>query len=193
MKKTFLVALAFAMAPACGAFAACIDYSDTSKAAADASVAPLAPLGPLDAGRDAPPPAVDASSPCASRSYRGGAAGEVVCPGTTRCACDGEEICCMASIDALEGACVSLSACRALALQCDGPEDCDGGVCCLEDRSGGGASCKSAASCAAGQWLCRSDADCAGAPAGPHSIPLDLGTVGADDRGLDGIVGACAK
>jgi hypothetical protein len=66
-------------------------------------------------------------------------------------------------------------------------------VCCLEDRSGGGASCKSASSCADAQWLCRGDGDCTNAPAGQHCTPLDLGAPGVDDVGLDSIVGTCGK
>ena len=99
----------------------------------------------------------------------------------------------MQKVDSTTGACTTLAACRNIALACDGPEDCDGAVCCLEDRTGGGASCKAAGSCAAGAWLCRSDADCAAAPGGPHCAPMDLGMPGVDDRGLDGIVGTCGK
>jgi hypothetical protein len=100
----------------------------------------------------------------------------------------------MQTIDALSGTCTPLAACRALALQCDGPEDCaDGGVCCLEDRSGGGSSCKSGASCVAGKRLCRTDADCISAQGGSRCAPIDLGTPGVDDVGLDGIIGVCGN
>jgi hypothetical protein len=190
MKKLALAIFSSAVA---FAWIACIDYSDP-KADADAAT-PAAPLGLVtpDAGEEAAVAQPDAANACSARSYRGGAPGAVVCPGTLSCECGANEVCCLTKLDAVGGACSSLDACRSLAIQCDGPEDCDGGVCCLEDRTGGGASCKSGASCSAGQWLCRNDADCAGSPMGPRCSPIDLGTPGVDDVGLDGIVGVCGK
>ena len=193
MKKLIAGTLCFA-----GAFAyvaACVDYTDPkSVAEAGAPLSPPAATTPTTDEAGAPsPPEPDAGSACGTRSFRGGSPSAVVCPGTAKCECGGDDVCCMQKLDALSGACTSLAACRALALQCDGPEDCDGGVCCLEDRNGGGSSCKAAASCGNGQWLCRTDADCINAPPGPRCAPIDLGTPGVDDVGLDGIVGVCGK
>lgn len=168
-------------------FGGCVDYSDQATGKGDAA----APSPVLDATTETATPEPDAGSACRSRSYRGGAPGEVACPGTLRCGCEGTDVCCMPAVDALAGACTSLSACRALALECDGPEDCNGGACCLEDRSGGGSSCKPAGACP-GQVLCRTDQDCGG-DAGLHCVPLDLGATGTDDRGLDSLVGTCGK
>jgi hypothetical protein len=199
MKKliagTFLCAIAFAYV------AACVDYADPNSTveagapslAATTKDSGVAAPSPTPAPTGAPTSQPDAAGACGMRSFRGGTPNAVVCPGTESCACGSTEICCMQKIDALTGACTSLSACRGLALQCDGPEDCDGGVCCLEDRTGGGSSCKAAGSCGAGQWLCRTDADCIGAPPGPSCAPIDLGAAGVDDVGLDGIVGVCGK
>jgi len=195
MKKLITASICFAGALT---YVACVDYSEpatVSEAGAPASRPALiteeagAPALPTPA----PAPAADAGNTCGTRSFRGGAPSAVVCPGTTKCECGPADVCCMQKIDALSGACTSLSECRALALQCDGPEDCDGGVCCLEDRTGGGSSCKTAASCGVGQWLCRTDSDCINAPPGPRCAPIDLGTPGIDDVGLDGIVGVCGK
>lgn len=146
---------------------------------------------PADAARDAQfgPPDAAPGDPCAARAYRGGAAGTVVCPGTTTCDCPEPAICCMDAVDAPKGRCEALTACRTLALQCDGPEDCTGGVCCLEDRPGGGSSCKSAAQCA-GRALCRTDADCATSSAGPHCEPANFDKSGIT-AGLDYLVGLC--
>jgi hypothetical protein len=193
MKKLILTALALAGALV---YAACVDYSDPN-AGADADAPPASPsrtsVTTGDAGASSPRlPDSDAGNACESHSFRGGSESAVVCPGTATCECGAADVCCMQQIDAVSGTCTSLGACRALALQCDGPEDCsDGGICCLEDRSGGGSSCASAASCAAGKRLCRTDADCTGAPGGPRCAPMDLGTPGVDDVGLDGIIGVC--
>jgi hypothetical protein len=175
MKTTLLIVITLG-------FVACIDYSNQATS------------NDADAGTGAGVQATDAEpNACQSRSYRGGAPGEVACPGTPKCGCSGPDVCCLATTDALGGACTALGECRALAFACDGPEDCsDGGVCCLEDRRGGGSSCKAPAGCA-GQWLCRTDGDCAQSAAGPRCMPLDLGTAGVDDRGLDSIVGTCGR
>jgi len=194
MKKLMIGAIC--SATACLVVAACVDYSDPKTGAAEGG-ATIPPAGIVEeAGPSPSPPAPlpdGGSGTCESKSYRGGSAG-VVCPGTAKCECPDTEVCCMQRIDSQSGSCVSLAACRDLALQCDGPEDCgDGGVCCLEDRTGGGSSCKSGSACGAGQWLCRTDSDCANSPSGPRCAPLDLGTPGVDDVGLDGIVGVCGK
>jgi hypothetical protein len=200
MKKLSLGAFSFVAAFLNVAYVACVDYSDPQTGAE--AGAPTSPRtnNDQDAGATPSPPSstppspeIDAGGTCATHSYRGGTANAVVCPGTAKCECESEDVCCMQKLDALSGTCTPLAACRGLALQCDGPEDCDGGVCCLEDRTGGGSSCKSGATCGAGQWLCRTDADCANAPSGPRCAPLDLGTPGVDDVGLDGIVGVCGK
>jgi hypothetical protein len=100
----------------------------------------------------------------------------------------------MMRLDSNSGTCTQLSSCRNIALSCDGPEDCGGGVCCLSDRTGGGSECRAQANCQApSEWLCRSDNDCTGSPVGPHCAPIDLGVQGVDDKGLDGLVGICGK
>jgi hypothetical protein len=69
-------------------------------------------------------------------------------------------------------------------------------VCCLDEAigtSGGGSMCKSISSCT-GKVLCRSDDDCIGAPNGLNKCrPVDYGTPGVEDRGLDGLMGFCTK
>jgi hypothetical protein len=195
-KKLIVPSLCFASTLV---YAACVDYSDPTKATAEAGAPLPTPSATATTATDeagAPmPPSQDAGAgtTCGMKSYRGGTAGAVVCPGVETCECPSSDVCCLTKLDSQSGSCTSLAACRSLALQCDGPEDCDGGVCCLEDRTGGGASCKSAGTCDTGKWLCRSDADCANAPPGPRCAPIDLGAQGVDDVGLDGIVGVCGK
>ena len=193
MKKCTPIALGFASAIV---YVACVDYSDPN-AGVDAGAPPPSPAAETAAdasARTTRPTETGAPSTCASRSFRGGGPNAVVCPGTTTCECGDADVCCLQQLDAPSGTCTSLAACRALAFQCDGPEDCaDGGVCCLEDRSGGGASCKSSASCTAGKRLCRTDGDCVSAQGGPRCAPIDLGAPGVDDVGLDGIIGVCGN
>jgi hypothetical protein len=158
---------------------------------------------------------------CKGLGFRGPTPGSVVCPGSPSCACTGYDICCLQAVDSSKGTCEALGGCRVVALQCDGPEDCnpqtthdqsnDGGpdadittstdastykpqVCCLDEAqgmTGGGSSCRASNACS-GKVLCRSDDDCTN-PNLPHCRPADYGTPGVEDRGLDGLVGICQK
>jgi hypothetical protein len=114
------------------------------------------------------------------------AAHAVTCPGVTGCICEDPNACCLASIDAYEGTCGDPRTCAGLLLSCDGPEDCNGGVCCLT-RSG--SSCTPMAACQ-GTWLCRTDSQCNGSGVN-HCTPADFGQPGVQDRGLDGRIGLC--
>jgi hypothetical protein len=131
---------------------------------------------------------------CAATGFRGASAKSVICPGTPSCGCEAPAVCCLSAIDSQHGSCTTFSACRDLALTCDGPEDCNGGVCCLDQQAGGGTTCKAPGDCGGTEkWLCRTDADCAASPAGNHCRPADFGTSGVEDRGLDGLIGICQK
>ncbi|HUH05012.1 MAG TPA: hypothetical protein VML75_23605 [Kofleriaceae bacterium] len=57
--------------------------------------------------------------------------------------------------------------CGGATFECDGPEDCDGGICCADDQ--GWVSC--AATCT-GLTACHTDQDCAGAGCcdTPHGV-----------------------
>ncbi len=194
MNRSRFAVMCFCCATAGAVVVACADYSDPGKTVAPAPTAPPgtqpAPTGTVFSA----PPTNDAGKidPCANRAYRGGSPNSVVCPGVASCECEGPAVCCMTKVDANSGACTALAACRNIAIQCDGPEDCGGGICCLEDRSGGGTSCKATGGCS-GEWLCRGDNDCVGAPRGGHCAPADFGVQGVADKGLDGIIGICGK
>lgn len=179
----------------------CIDYAQPpagqdagANQSPPATTATATTPAPTTTGNPFPPPPVDAGKvdPCAEHAYRGGTPNSVICPGVATCECAGPSICCMNTLDSNSGSCTALGSCRNIAIQCDGPEDCGGGVCCLQDRSGGGAACSAATSCS-GEWLCRSDGDCTNSPQGPHCSPIDLGVQGVADKGLDGLVGICGK
>ena len=75
-----------------------------------------------DGGLGAP---VTLHDSCQGLGFRGPTPGAIVCPGAPGCECGGADICCMQAVDSSKGVCGSLGACRALALQCDGPEDCN--------------------------------------------------------------------
>jgi hypothetical protein len=62
---------------------------------------------------------------CQGLGFRGATPGSVVCPGAQNCSCGGADICCLQAVDSSKGVCGPLGGCRALALQCDGPEDCN--------------------------------------------------------------------
>jgi hypothetical protein len=113
----------------------------------------------------------------------------VVCPGATGCGCEAPSACCLSRIDSSAGACAAPRECAGIALTCDGPEDCGGGVCCL-DVAAGLASCSAASECR-GVWLCRSTHDCAGSPSGSSCNAADFGENGVADRGLDGRIAIC--
>ena len=123
---------------------------------------------------------------CANLSYTGGGSHVVVCPGTATCSCAAPNACCLSAISSRAGACVDPRDCTGLVLSCDGPEDCNGGICCLTN---GGSSCTAAGSCT-GQWLCRGDSQCVGSPNGGRCAPADYGTKGVN-TGLDGAIGLC--
>lgn len=163
-------------------------------------------------GNNAPP--ITGPDPCASEGFRQPTPDSTVCPGAPMCACTGGDICCLTAVDATKGVCESIGRCRTFALQCDGPEDCgaspDGGVstspdagasarvCCLDESvgmTGGGSECRAASACTGtNKILCRSDDDClAVMPSLPRCHPADYGTPGVEDRGLDGLIGYCAK
>ena len=55
----------------------------------------------------------------------------VACGGAT---CVGEQICCVTAQNPFAGGCSTVAACRGVQALCDGPEDCDGQVCCGEAR-----------------------------------------------------------
>jgi len=124
------------------------------------------------------------------RSFRGGAPSAVVCP-APRSASAARRRLLHAEDRRADGACTSLSECRALALQCDGPEDCDGGCAArgphrrrlvVQDRG----------ELRRGQWLCRTDSDCINArPA--RVARRSISAAGDRHVGLDGIVGVCGK
>jgi hypothetical protein len=147
---------------------------------------------PLPTQGAAPGTPILRTDACVGSGFRGSNGHGVTCPGTPTCGCDAPQVCCIARIDAQQGVCTALAACRELALACDGPEDCGAGVCCLDTGAGGGTTCRARTDCASGQmWLCRTDADCAGNPGGAFCRPADFGTAGVEDRGLDGLLGVC--
>ena len=112
----------------------------------------------------------------------------VTCPGVPGCTCAAPDACCLGAIDSYQGTCGPPRTCAGLLLSCDGPEDCNGGVCCLT-RSG--SSCTAANACS-GTWLGRNDAQCVGS--GSNScMPADFGQKGVNDRGLDGHIGLCRQ
>lgn len=79
---------------------------------------------------------VTTNNSCNGLGFRQPTPGSVVCPGAPGCSCGGADICCMQAVDSNKGACSSLGACRALALTCDGPEDCNPQT--AHDQSGDG-------------------------------------------------------
>ncbi len=153
-------------------------------------------------------PSTTGPAQCLNQGFRGATLGSTVCPGTSTCLCTGSDICCLQGVDSPKGVCEPAGYCRTFALQCDGPEDCrgagsDGGVtsnpprvCCLDESiglTGGGSECRPVSACT-GKILCRSDDDCAAVtPTLPVCRPVDYGTPGVEDRGLDGLIGYCAK
>jgi hypothetical protein len=84
-----------------GIYMACVDYSDPNAGANEAGVLPTpsATTATAASTKDAasaslPNTLPDGSVSCEARSFRGGAPGAVVCPGTESCACAGPDICC---------------------------------------------------------------------------------------------------
>jgi hypothetical protein len=150
---------------------------------------------------------------CVDYGFRQSTPSSVVCPGAPSCLCSGADACCLLAVDSSKGVCEAAGKCRAFLVRCDGPEDCnpmasidDGGVsstppkpaevCCLDESvgaTGGGTACRTAGTCP-GKVLCRTDEDCAAAvPNLPRCRPADYGTPGVEDRGLDGLIGYCAR
>jgi len=186
MKKLITASICFAGALT---YVACVDYSEpatVSEAGAPASRPALiteeagAPALPTPA----PAPAADAGTRADPVVPRRSAERRRL-PGTTKCECGPADVCCMQKIRRADGACTSLSECRALALQCDGPEDCDGGVCCLEDRT---AAARRARPRRAAAWASGSVAPTATASTRrPAALRADRSRHAGDRRrGLDG-------
>ncbi len=74
---------------------------------------------------------------CKGLGFRQPSPSAVVCPGAQGCICaTNSEVCCLQAVDSSKGACTSLGACRNLAIQCDGPEDCNPAT--IRDQSGDG-------------------------------------------------------
>jgi hypothetical protein len=123
----------------------------------------------------------------------------VICPGSSTCYCESPQVCCLDAIDSRRGSCTSFQGCSFIALTCDSPNDCGGGVCCLDERAGGGSTCKAATDCDSSmKWLCNVDADCKNgnmtAPGGPHCRPADLGSdPGVPNTALDYEIGLCSN
>jgi hypothetical protein len=163
---------------------------------------PLLPIA-YDAGSASAAPVLRTDT-CASEGFRAiGEPGQVVCPGTSTCACGQDQVCCLPTIDtSMPGTCQSLGDCRTTALQCAGPEGCrssgpDGGagVCCLDEGPGGGTSCEATAwECYSHQVVCHADTDClVVAPSFPFCRPSNFGTAGVADKSLDGLLGICSS
>jgi hypothetical protein len=121
-------------------------------------------------------------------NYQAGGSRSVTCPGVPGCSCGAPSVCCLAAIESRNGSCVDPRTCAGVELTCDGPEDCNGGVCCLTAT---GSSCSDKSACT-GRWLCRADGQCNGSPSGGNCVPADFGTKGTNDRGLDGAIGLCS-
>lgn len=104
------------------------------------------------------PAARDAAEPRPADA-RVGADGEpgVACLGA---ACAPGMICCREVLVPGQAStyCLEDGVCEGARFECDGPEDCDGGVCCAGDD--GRVSCASTCS---GMTACHTDQDCAGA------------------------------
>ncbi len=181
------------------------------------SVAALVLIGACGTGMPPTSPGLNSGAPmvrdtCVDYGFRQPTPSAVVCPGAPGCLCTNGDTCCMDSVDSQKGVCEPVGRCRTLVLRCDGPEDCpdssgngdmsmpDGGagarVCCLDEAvsmSGGGSSCRAAGLCR-GKILCRTDDDClAAVPSLPRCLPVDYGTPGVEDRGLDGLIGFCSR
>jgi hypothetical protein len=71
--------------------------------------------------------------PCTGDGFRMPTPNSIVCPGAMGCGCGGSQICCLQAVDSSKGTCTTLGACRALAITCDGPEDCNPQVTMTRD------------------------------------------------------------
>lgn len=130
------------------------------------------------------------SNACEAIHWREASAGRVACPGSADCVCGASATCCLdaQSNTQFSATCGDLTACKAYAFQCDGPEDCgEGLLCCARLDAGGGSSCKKSDECFAAQQvvMCHADEDCASA-VGTHCTPAEPGSI------FDGTVASCA-
>jgi hypothetical protein len=69
--------------------------------------------------------------------------------------CGSGEACCTGSTVS----CVTIGQCPTQSFECDGAEDCAGGVCCFGNQGAGGSLCR-AAGTNCGELACHGDAEC---------------------------------